>query len=417
MKGDKMGTDNQGDFDDIERTTVIFDQSPYSIANQTGQGVQFNQQGQQPNGGWAPAGQQAQFGGQGAGQQAQFGGQQAQPQQPQFGGQQAQPQQAQFGGQGAGQQPQFGGQGAGQPMYTYNNGGGAYGGQQASQTGTGRTEQPPYGGGGASPQEPPKKKSHAGLIIGIIAGVLVLIGLIVGGIIFAFKSVLKKAEEALSTETTTVATGTTEKDTEENTTEATTEEDTTEEKTTESTTEEDTTEEDTTEATTEGDSTTPTIVGADNGEFEVDYPGTYQYALDTQRLGDDVLGYIDVPSSWVLFKEAGNTWNNTLAHQQYAYGMMDVITHVTYDKNMTNEELKGFADGLAGSLNNGKVQSARFGDNTGYLVTSVYNDGTTLRVFVFVDVNKHVQYLAVEGLDDEYSDVYRLVYQNYSHTK
>ena len=42
-----MGTDNQGDFDDIERTTVIFDQSPYSIANQTGQGVQFNQQGQQ----------------------------------------------------------------------------------------------------------------------------------------------------------------------------------------------------------------------------------------------------------------------------------------------------------------------------------------------------------------------------------
>ena len=412
-----MGTDNQGDFDDIERTTVIFDQSPYSIANQTGQGVQFNQQGQQPNGGWAPAGQQAQFGGQGAGQQAQFGGQQAQPQQPQFGGQQAQPQQAQFGGQGAGQQPQFGGQGAGQPMYTYSNNGGAYGGPQASQPGTGRTEQPPYGGGGASPQEPPKKKSHAGLIIGIIAGVLVLIGLIVGGIIFAFKSVLKKAEEALSTETTTVATGTTEKDTEENTTEATTEEDTTEEKTTESTTEEDTTEEDTTEATTEGDSTTPTIVGADNGEFEVDYPGTYQYALDTQRLGDDVLGYIDVPSSWVLFKEAGNTWNNTLAHQQYAYGMMDVITHVTYDKNMTNEELKGFADGLAGSLNNGKVQSARFGDNTGYLVTSVYNDGTTLRVFVFVDVNKHVQYLAVEGLDDEYSDVYRLVYQNYSHTK
>ena len=399
-----MGTDNQGDFDDIERTTVIFDQSPYSIANQTGQGVQFNQQGQQPNGGWAPAGQQAPFGGQGAGQQAQFGGQGA-------------GQQPQFGGQGVGQQPQFGGQGAGQPMYTYSNNGGAYGGPQASQPGTGRTEQPPYGGGGASPQEPPKKKSHAGLIIGIIAGVLVLIGLIVGGIIFAFKSVLKKAEEALSTETTTVATGTTEKDTEENTTEATTEEDTTEEKTTESTTEEDTTEEDTTEATTEGDSTTPTIVGADNGEFEVDYPGTYQYALDTQRLGDDVLGYIDVPSSWVLFKEAGNTWNNTLAHQQYAYGMMDVITHVTYDKNMTNEELKGFADGLAGSLNNGKVQSARFGDNTGYLVTSVYNDGTTLRVFVFVDVNKHVQYLAVEGLDDEYSDVYRLVYQNYSHTK
>ena len=395
-----MGIDNQGDFDDIERTTVIFDQSPYSIANQTGQGVQFNQQGQQPNGGWAPAGQQAQFGGQ----------------QPQFGGQGA-GQQAQFGGQGAGQQPQFGGQSAGQPMYTYSNNGGAYGGPQASQPGTGRTEQPPYGGGGASPQEPPKKKSHAGLIIGIIAGVLVLIGLIVGGIIFAFKSVLKKAEEALSTETTTVATETTEKDTEENTTEATTEEDTTEEKTTESTTEEDTTEEDTTEATTEGDSTTPTIVGADNGEFEVDYPGTYQYALDTQRLGDDVLGYIDVPSSWVLFKEAGNTWNNTLAHQQYAYGMMDVITHVTYDRNMTNEELKGFADGLAGSLNNGKVQSARFGDNTGYLVTSVYNDGTTLRVFVFVDVNKHVQYLAVEGLDDEYSDVYRLVYQNYSHTK
>ncbi|MBR1507065.1 MAG: hypothetical protein IJ619_03605 [Eubacterium sp.] len=410
-----MGTDNQGDFDDIERTTVIFDQSPYSIANQTGQGVQFNQQGQQPNGGWAPAGQQAPFGGQGAGQQAPFGGQGA-GQQAQFGGQGA-GQQPQFGGQGVGQQPQFGGQGAGQPMYTYSNNGGAYGGPQASQPGTGRTEQPPYGGGGASPQEPPKKKSHAGLIIGIIAGVLVLIGLIVGGIIFAFKSVLKKAEEALSTETTTVATGTTEKDTEENTTEATTEEDTTEEKTTESTTEEDTTEEDTTEATTEGDSTTPTIVGADNGEFEVDYPGTYQYALDTQRLGDDVLGYIDVPSSWVLFKEAGNTWNNTLAHQQYAYGMMDVITHVTYDKNMTNEELKGFADGLAGSLNNGKVQSARFGDNTGYLVTSVYNDGTTLRVFVFVDVNKHVQYLAVEGLDDEYSDVYRLVYQNYSHTK
>jgi len=210
------------------------------------------------------------------------------------------------------------------------------------------------------------------------------------------------------TTVTTTEITTTEATTWEITTEATTAEVTTTEATTAAT------EAETTEVTTEEESTEATTEEAAS-TYEVDYPGNYPYGLATQRFGDYTLGFIDVPSSWNVFQEAGGNWDNTLAHQQYSYGMADIITHATFNADLKGDDLKKTVESFRNNSVEGKVQSARFGTNTGYLLTENYGDGTVLRIFMFNDGKGHTQYLAVEGLpDDEYSDVYRLVFQNYS---
>ncbi|MCR5226117.1 MAG: hypothetical protein K6E27_02740 [Eubacterium sp.] len=198
-------------------------------APQQPQGGQFGGQPQQPQGG--------QFGKpQGQMQQAPQGGQFGQPQQPvqqpqggqfgkpqgqmqqapqggQFGGQPQQPQGGQFGKpQGAPQQAPQGGQFGGQPQQPQ--GSNPYG-QQASSAptpgmvyndkpagGAGGYGQPggQFGGpgsGGPKPPQPPKSGGNkTGLIIGIAAGAVVLIGIIVAVILALGGKNIKGAEEA-----------------------------------------------------------------------------------------------------------------------------------------------------------------------------------------------------------------------------
>ncbi len=277
----------------------------------------------------------------------------------------------------------------------------------------GNSQTPHAAAGGSTGSVPPipPKKSKAGLIIGIIAGVLVFLGLIVGVLIFVFSSFVKKVEEQVSSEISEI-----EATSEDDTTEVTTEETTTEEVTTEAeTTEEVTTEEETTEEeTTEEETTEPTIASND-GDYEVDYPGKYSYALSTGRHGNETLGYIDVPSSWGNFYEQGGDWSTVLDHQQYSYANQDIITHYTIDKDGSDADIKTLAEKMKYDESVGTVKTARFGSFTGYYLEEKFSDGIILRRFFFNDGKQHVQVLAVEGYpDDEYSDVWRLVFQNYS---
>ena len=156
----------------------------------------------QPDFGGQPQPMQPDFGGQPQGVQPGFGGQ-PQPMQPDFGGQ-PQPMQQGFGGQPQAAQPGFGGQP--QPMQPdfgaqpqpMQQDFGAQPGMVYQDPGYG--QQPPVGeqlGFGAQPggPNPPKSGgSKTGLIIGIIAGAVVLLGIICA-VLFVRSRNIKGAEE------------------------------------------------------------------------------------------------------------------------------------------------------------------------------------------------------------------------------
>lgn len=197
--------------------------------------------------------------------------------------------------------------------------------------------------------------------------------------------------------------------------------------TTESTTEAKT-EEATESATTESnDSTDPSGSSDSNDLYCDEYEdssesciGTYPEPAGCQRVGDSVQGYISVPEKYVTFVESGGYNSYLLGHQQYAYGMLDIITHYTYAPESVGKVetfVAGLESSLAASATKTEVYNATFGDHKGYLVYGEYSDGATLRAFVFKDDVGNVQYICVEGLDDEYADIYKYVFSNYSLTK
>ena len=142
----------------------------------------------QPDFGGQPQPMQPDFGGQPQPMQPAFGGQ-PQPMQPDFGGQ-PQPMQPDFGGQPQPMQPDFGAQPqapmGGQPGMVYQDPG--YG-QQPPVGG-----QPGFGGQPGGPNPPKSGGSKTGLIIGIIAGAVVLLGIICA-VLFVSSRNIKGAEE------------------------------------------------------------------------------------------------------------------------------------------------------------------------------------------------------------------------------
>ena len=181
-------------------------QNPYGQPQQYGQpqapqGGQYgqSQQGQNPYGQPQQYGQpQAPQGGQYGQPQAPQGGQYGQPQAPQGGqnpygqqgGQFGQPQAPQGGQNPYGQQGgQYGGQPSAQPGMVYND-------TSASNAYT--QPQPGFGGPGSGGSKPPKSGggNKTGLIIGIAAGAVVLIGIIVAAILILGGKNIKGAEQA-----------------------------------------------------------------------------------------------------------------------------------------------------------------------------------------------------------------------------
>ncbi len=244
------------------------------------------------------------------------------------------------------------------------------------------------------------------IIILSIIGVILLIAGIVGiGFLFANSNNDISENNQYTTEEISETTTEDIDDVTTEVTEAVTEEDTTE--VTEAVTEEDTTE--VTEAVTE-DKTEDTSTTS----VDVDYSGTYTPDYEAERKGAPDSGYIDVPSEWGDWFEAGATWDNVSSHQQYSYGMTDIITHVTYNESDYPIDIEASLKNMEGPDSENTLETARFGNYEGYLLTEKFSDGITLRIFMFNDGEGHIQFLSVEGIDDKYADVYKLVFQNFA---
>ena len=195
------------------------------------------------------------------------------------------------------------------------------------------------------------------------------------------------------------------------TTESTTE--TTAEATTESSTEEDTSD-------ASGSSNSNDLYSEKFDDTDESYIGTYPEPSGCQRVGDSVQGYISIPEKYVTFVESGGYNPNLLGHQQYAYGMLDVITHYTYAPESVGK-VETFVEGMqstfAKSATSCEIYNATFGSHKGFMLYGEYSDGAVLRAFVFKDEAGNIQYICVEGLNDEYDDIYKYVFSNYSLTE
>ena len=165
------------------------------------------------------------------------------------------------------------------------------------------------------------------------------------------------------------------------------------------------------EVTTEIEETPDTFLPSDESLTEY----TPSYSVNVK--GNETLGYIQVPDKYIDFEETNGYSDSLLDHQQYAYGMLDIITHYTYSKeDIPNIESYAISlqESIQRSTSNVDIETATFGTYSGYLVRATYDDGTILRAFIFNDINENVQYICVEGLDDEYSDVYKTVFCNFT---
>ena len=186
--------------------------------------------------------------------------------------------------------------------------------------------------------------------------------------------------------------------------------------TTETTTES-TTEEDTSDAS--GSSNNNDLYSEKFDDTDESYIGTYPEPSGCQRVGDSVQGYISIPEKYVTFVESGGYNSYLLGHQQYAYGMLDVITHYTYSPESVGK-VDTFAEGmqntLAKSATSCEIYNATFGSHKGFMLYGEYSDGAVLRAFIFKDEAGNIQYICVEGLNDEYADIYKYVFSNYSLT-
>lgn len=144
--------------------------------------------------------------------------------------------------------------------------------------------------------------------------------------------------------------------------------------------------------------------------------GKYEASYKTVRRGNDVLGFIEIPEKYNDFTIPEGNYNDLIDFDFATDGRGNAITHFTYTQESAGDVYsrlknleKEYGDAYP-NLTYKKTEKATFGTYTGYLLTLKEED-YAFYIFVFEDDNNNIQYLAVEGKDD---DVYRLVFQNFS---
>ena len=143
-----------------------------------------------------------------------------------------------------------------------------------------------------------------------------------------------------------------------------------------------------------------------------DSSDTPSYLLDTQRVGNDEAGYINVPSEFIAFQEEGGM-SGDVEGFQYSDVTGKTIFTVSAFADTTPETT---ANLLLGSLENEGAEDPAGAEVTiaGYDAYQVYgyypDDNTFLVMWVFEapEQDDLVHYLAIEFDADQYTDVWEL---------
>ena len=158
----------------------------------------------------------------------------------------------------------------------------------------------------------------------------------------------------------------------------------------------------TTEVTTVSPTTTAqtTTAGSSSSTKEVSL-------ADTQRVGNEKVGYVNVPKDWVVFKDSNHP-NNFYYSSPDQYNILYLNAYPKDTVKLNDGETFGaelIANRLYNSFKNDKEQTslqgvrADFAGEKAYLIKATFSDGKTMFEWIF-QKGDIVYVVAIEGTED-----------------
>ena len=128
---------------------------------------------------------------------------------------------------------------------------------------------------------------------------------------------------------------------------------------------------------------------------------------DTQRVGNDNIGYVNVPKDWVVFK-ASNYPDNFYYSSTDEYNILYLNAYPKDKVKLNDGETFGaelIANRLLNSFKNNKAQTslqgvrADFAGEKAYLIKATFSDGKTMLEWIF-QKGDIVYVVSIEGTED-----------------
>ena len=139
-----------------------------------------------------------------------------------------------------------------------------------------------------------------------------------------------------------------------------------------------------------------TTSGSSSGAKEVSL-------ADTQRVGKDTIGYVNVPKDWVVFK-ASNNPDSFYYSSPDQYNIMYLESY-SKDKVKLNDGETFGAELIANGVKNDKEQTsvqgvkADFAGEKAYLIKATFSDGKTMFEWIF-QKGDTVYIVSIEGTEE-----------------
>ena len=141
---------------------------------------------------------------------------------------------------------------------------------------------------------------------------------------------------------------------------------------------------------------------------------------DTQRVGNDNIGYVNVPKDWVVFK-ASNYPDNFYYSSTDEYNILYLNAYPKDKVKLNDGETFGaelIANRLLNSFKNNKAQTslqgvrADFAGEKAYLIKATFSDGKSLFEWIF-QKGDTVYMVSIEGTEDMVKSLRPLLEQSW----
>ena len=145
--------------------------------------------------------------------------------------------------------------------------------------------------------------------------------------------------------------------------------------------------------------------------------------MDFKRIGSEQLGYVNIPSSWLKFRDL----DETVKDLQYSdpAGTTIVTMNLFDKKGLSEEDARNFgaeeaANNVWASLRNsgaadiqGSTVKLKHYDT--FQVSAIYSDGSRLVAWLFEAEDNEIHYVAVESPSEErFMQTVKLISESYS---
>lgn len=123
---------------------------------------------------------------------------------------------------------------------------------------------------------------------------------------------------------------------------------------------------------------------------------------DVKKVGDDDFGYVEVPSSWIPFKDV-DVSTQLIQYTDIGEAGYIVTLNVYEDAVDAQTAAQNLNDHIKEEGNTSYYLTTYVGGYRGYVVHATYTDGTYLDIYLFKADDEKLHYVAIEG-PDRYND-------------